>query len=256
MQRFTALITALSIAGLVGLGGWWTVYIREQLGETERLEETNAELEDQVKEKDGRIAELDEEVALISTELDDARAQIQDLETSMWLLKLSHRVARVTVLNQVGQGSETETLIEFVELGTEGQPVGTPREILVKGKQLFIEGRVIKFEDEFVEAGDLLRGSSVAVLQRVFSENQAPSEGTELDAPTMHPLPGHDDDVGHPFYEDLWENFWEYANDPDAAAEKGVRAMHGSAPFIELRPGQSYRVELRASDGLSITAEE
>ena len=40
-----------------------------------------------------------------------------------------------------------------------------------------------------------------------------------------------------------------------AAAEKGVRAIHGEAPFIEVRPGRSYKVELRASGGLSIRAE-
>jgi len=34
-----------------------------------------------------------------------------------------------------------------------------------------------------------------------------------------------------------------------------VRAIHGEAPFMELRPCKSYRVELRASGGLSIVAE-
>jgi hypothetical protein len=31
--------------------------------------------------------------------------------------------------------------------------------------------------------------------------------------------------------------------------------MHGEAPSIELRPGKTYRVELRASGGLTIRVE-
>jgi len=41
----------------------------------------------------------------------------------------------------------------------------------------------------------------------------------------------------------------------DAAQAAGVRAIHGEAPYIELRAGRSYLVELRASGGLSLRAE-
>lgn len=266
MQKLTALISALAITSLVGLGGWWTVFIRSQLLEGQRMGEANVELEREVSEKQERIFELDnvvmeksEEIGRLSTELEDARAHIQELETAMWLLKLNHRVARFTVIDQEVDSEVSglvHTRVEFVELGPEGEPVGTPRVIEVKGKQLYVEGLVIKFDDSFVEGGDLLRGSSVAILKRAFSEHQAPSEGTPLDTPRMHPLPGHDDDLGDPFYEDLWEGFWDYANDPEAAAEKGVRAMHAEAPSIELREGKTYRVELRASGGLTIRAED
>ena len=266
MQKLTALISALAIASLVALGGWWTVTIRSQLLEGTRLAEEKEELEDEVRERDQRINELDhevsekaEEIGRLSDELDQARAQVQELEAAMWLLKLHHRVARFEVLEQgpdPADPTQVVTRVHFTELGPEGEPVGEPREIEVRGKQLYVEGLVIKFEDSYVEGGDLLRGSSVAILKRAFSEHQAPSEGTPLDTPRMHPLPGHSDDVGDPFYEDLWERFWDYANDPEAAAEKGVRAMHSEAPSIELRSGKTYRVELRASGGLSIRAED
>ena len=51
---------------------------------------------------------------------------------------------------------------------------------------------------------------------------------------------------------DLWANFWEYANNPAKAKKAGVRAAHGEAPSIRLQVGKRYRVELRASGGLSI----
>ena len=57
------------------------------------------------------------------------------------------------------------------------------------------------------------------------------------------------------YYRELWSRFWDYANDPSLARSKGVRALHGEAPFIELRPGKSYSIELRSSGGLSIQAE-
>lgn len=266
MQKLTALISTLAVSGLVALGGWWTYVIHGQLSETARLEEQKKDLLEEVEERDERIASLDNEVAVkteeigrLSTELEAARKQVQELETAMWLLKLNHRVARFTVVEQGPDPDDPDrirTVVEFVELGSEGEPVGEPRTIVVEGRQLYVEGLVIKFEDGYVEGGDLLRGSSIAILKRAFSENQPPSKGTALDTPRMHPLPGHDDDVGDPFYEDLWERFWDYANDPEAAKEKGVRAMHAEAPSIELRDGKSYRVELRASGGLSIQAED
>lgn len=251
MQKITALISALAIAALVGLGGWWTVFIRGQLVERGELEARNEKLEDDVRDRDERIGELDQEVVAKTEE-------IRKLETALWLLKLNHRVARFQVLEQRPDPDNPDqviTRVRFMELGDQGQPVGEPREFEIPGKQLYVEGLVIKFEDSFVEEGDQLRGSSVAILRRAFSENQAPSQGVALDMPRMHPLPGHDDDIGDPFYEELWESFWDFANDPDAAAEKGVRAMHAEAPSIEMREGKSYRVELRSSGGLSIRAE-
>ena len=105
------------------------------------------------------------------------------------------------------------------------------------------------------EAVDALRGSSVALFKRVFSENQAPNEGVQLDQPRTHPLPHRGDQLPDPFYDDLWGRFWDYANDPELAASKGVRAIHGEAPSIELREGKTYRIELRSSGGLSIKVE-
>jgi hypothetical protein len=77
-----------------------------------------------------------------------------------------------------------------------------------------------------------------------------------LDDAGVQPLAYGGDETPDPLYRELWGEFWELANDPTRARERGVRAIHGEAPFIEARPGKSYRVELRASGGLSIRAEE
>ena len=54
----------------------------------------------------------------------------------------------------------------------------------------------------------------------------------------------------------IWDQFWEFANDPAKAREAGVRAAHGEAPSIKLMPGKRYKILLRASDGLTIVTEE
>ncbi|MEE8468417.1 MAG: hypothetical protein V3T22_08180 [Planctomycetota bacterium] len=258
IQGVAIILRTIVLGAFLGLAGWWTYFLRDQFVGHKRALETIESLEGDIKDREGRIEELDLEVGVLSEDLDRARQQIKELEVSMWLLKVNHRVARIEVLEQgpsADDPSRTTTLVRFEELGPDGETVGPPREIEIDGKVLYIEGLVIKFGDDYVEGGDLLRGTSVAIFKRVFSENQAPSEGVEIDRPRTHPLPHRGDDLPDPFYEDLWERFWDYANDPQLAASKGVRAMHGEAPSIELRPGKTYRVELRASGGLTIRVE-
>ncbi len=54
----------------------------------------------------------------------------------------------------------------------------------------------------------------------------------------------------------IWQDFWTIANDEDRAQEMGIRAAHGEAVSIKVKKGMSYRVTLRASDGLSIKPEK
>ena len=114
---------------------------------------------------------------------------------------------------------------------------------------------VIKFDDRFVEEGDYLRGTSVVLFRSLFGRDQKPSEGVAIDDQGAQPRIYGDEDGPDPLHAELWSRFWEYANDPDLARERGVRAMQGEAPFMELRKGKIYRIDLRASGGLTIQSE-
>jgi hypothetical protein len=235
-------VLVLILGALTGIAGWWTLVVREwRYGHVLELEQ-----------RDGQIAALRGTLA-------ERDATIQQLETSLFLLKVDRRVARIEVLAQEELAGEPGTLLTrvlFVELGDDGEPLGAGKEIELVGSKIYLETLVIKFEDDYVEGGDFLRGASVCLFQRMFSENQAPRDGTEIDAVGVHPHTyggGDGDGEADVFYAELWQRFWDYANDPDAAAAKGVRAIHGEAPFVEARPGKIYEVELRASGGLSIT---
>ena len=254
MFRFTLV---LILGALTGVAGWWTLFINEQVnGHKAELIERDARidaLEDNLATSQAHILELDEEIAQKAKE-------IRELKISMYLLKVDHRVARIEVIDQVPDPDNPGgviTTVRFVELDEDGEPMGQSVEATVSGKKIYLDSLVIKFEDEYVEGGDFLRGTSVALFRRIFGENQAPSAGTEIDAAGLHPHPygGGGDGESDTYYAELWQRFWDYANDPEAAAEHGVRAIHGEAPYIEARPGKRYRIELRASGGLSILAE-
>lgn len=199
------------------------------------------------------IAEREAAIDELSVELTETQERVADLELALKLVKVDQRVAHLDVVRQyTDDDGQVLTEVEFQEVGDGGRRLGAPRTATIQGRTAYVDGLVIKFEDEYVEGGDALRGTSLVLFRRLFGEDQAPSEGLELDAVGATPAPYADDDGGDPELADLWKRFWDYAHDPEAAAERGVRAMHGEAPYIELREGGQYTIELRASGGLSI----
>ncbi len=255
MFRFTLI---LILGALTGVAGWWTLFINDQVNghqaELQERDERITTLESSLETSRARVEELDAEV--------EAKTQeIRELKVSMYLLKVDHRVAVIEVIDQVpdpDNPGEVITTVHFIELDENGDPLGEPIEAVVSGKTVYLDSQVIKFEDEYVEGGDYLRGTSVALFRRIFGENQAPSAGTEIDSAGVHPHPyggGQGDGEADVYYAELWQQFWDYANDPEEAAKRGVRAIHGEAPSIEARVGKRYRIELRASGGLSIRPE-
>jgi hypothetical protein len=265
--NINVLLRNVILGGLLVLGGWWTYFLREQVvGHEEALEARDAEIVTltgdleqsglRIEVLDATVLERDEEIKDLGVELAAREAEIEELELSLWLLKVDHRVARITVLDQTtGAGGVVRTKVRFAEINPEGEELGPGREIEIEGKTVYVEGLVIKFDDAYVEMGDNLRGTSVCLLKRLFGENQSPSAGATLDIQTQLPRAYGDEEGNSAQHAELWSRFWDYANDPDLAAEKGVRAIHGEAPYMEMRPGQTYRLELRSSGGMTIVAE-
>ena len=176
----------------------------------------------------------------------------------MRLLKVDHRVAQIDVVSQ--QGSEKDntlvTSFNFVELDDKGNPLTAPRLLTVKGDMAYVEYRVVKFSDENVEAGDPLRGTSICSFRRIFGEHQNPADGYVLDAVGSRPAGYHDGREMSAFEKEIWAKFWELANNPVKAQEKGIRTAHGEAPNQKLVPDKRYKVLLRASGGLSFQTED
>ena len=199
-----------------------------------------------------------EQIAALTKELEAKQKEIARLETAMRLLKVDHRVAQLEVLSQ--QGSEKEknlhTTLRFVELNDKGDAVGPAMTYTIQGDTVYVDALWVSFSDEYVEAGDPLRGTSLCLFRRIFSESQKPNEGYALDAVGAQPAAYAGGRPTSDFEREIWANFWDYANDPAKANRLGIKAIHGQAPYQKVVLGKRYKVLLRASGGLSFLPED
>lgn len=232
-------LVSLVILGLLGAGGWIAFQIHEE----------RAQLDRELRDKTAELALKTEEIGRLSKEN-------QRLDLALRLLKIDHRVAEITVLEKRDGEERPQTKFQFVELSKDGSPLGEKKTFTVEGDTIYVDAWVIKYSDALVEGDDPLRSTSVCLFRRIFGEYQEPSEGFALDATGSRPTVYSQGNQLSPLERDIWANFWEYANSPAKAEQAGLRAAHGEAPSIRLELGKRYRVELRASAGLSIVAED
>jgi hypothetical protein len=177
------------------------------------------------------------------------------METAMHLLKIDQRLARLDVvaIDRDETGNAVSSTLEFVELAPSGEELSKPRRFELPGDVIYIDNWVVKFDDNYIEKGDIERGTSLCLFRRIFSEQQKPTQGFSLDEIGMRPQAYARGGQLSDFEKRLWSDFWGFANDPIKAAEAGIRAANGEAVSIQIREGASYNVSLRASGGLSIT---
>lgn len=256
-------VLAVVILSGVGYAGWlaYDAYqqdntelqakvalLSEQEGTIQELNGALAERTSQLDEKEARIRSLNEE-------LEADRRRIDQLQTALHLLKVDHRLARITVLKQETD-EETGQLfssIEFLELNDEGAPMDEPRVFRIEGNVVYVDYWVVKFDEKYVENSDVHRSTSICLFRRIFGESQEPRDGYVLDQVGSRPNAYSRGGKPSEFEKAIWDDFWNIANDPQKAHDMGIRAAHGEAIAILLRPGKKYRVMLRASGGLSIT---
>jgi len=265
INSFLRTLIGIIVLGGVGAAGYfgYTSYNAQEFA-AKKQALALAEAEQTLADTKSRLTKAEAEVASKIAELETKNVQIaqlneniEKLETSIKLLKVDHRVARLTAIDQTSdfRNGESSTLIEFVELNEEGQPIDTPRQFRIRGDVVFLDNWIVKFDDKYVEENDLARGTSLVLFRRIFGEMQQPIDGYPLDpigsAPRAYARGGQMSD----FEKRIWDDFWTIANDPAAADKLGIRAAHGQAVSMKVQKGKSYKVELRASDGLSIVPE-
>jgi len=198
------------------------------------------------REMERRLAERD-------TQIQALKERSQALEAAVRLLRHTERRARIIVLDQ-GPGADGHlvTRIRFTELGPQGEPLGESPEFAVIGDEVYVDTLVIKFEDEFVTAGDALKGRSLLLFRRIFGDRHRPVDAHVLDREGQMPQAYAAEKAPSAFERDLWAQFWTLANDPAEAKRRGVRALHGEAVSTKLRKGGVYAVTFRSTGELSI----
>jgi len=241
VARTLMLAVAMAAAG----GAGWKAYDlynkpHLQLAEKQRaLHEAAAQAE-----------QLRQELAQGAARMETLGKEKDRLETSLKLLKLRHRIARLKVIDQrpADDSNRLRTTVEFCEINEEGAPLDdAPRRFEIEGDRVYVECLVAKFDDKYVEQSDLERATAICLFQRLFGEYQQPHEGYALDqvgsSPTSYARGGRTSE----FEQRIWRDFWNLAADPQRAAELGIRAAHADAPSIRVRPDGVYELELRST---------
>jgi uncharacterized coiled-coil protein SlyX len=250
----TLLVTVL--VGGLGVAGWYgyTTYNAAEL-EAKEAARALAEAQQEIEARDAVIRVKEQEIGVLNVEVAEQQKEIERLDTAMRLLKVDHRMALISVVDQKREEA-TDTIltqIEFQEINANGDPVGEAKQIEIKGEVLYIDSWVVKFDDKYIEQADIDRATSLVLFRRVFGEMQEPRDGFVLDKAGSRPdVYGRGGEMSE-FEKKIWGDFWGVANSPAKQDELGIRAAHGDTPSIKVEKGKVYRVDLRASGGLSIT---
>ena len=167
-------------------------------------------------------------------------------------LNRSRRVAHIQVLDQqvAPDGEVLWTDLLLIELDDDGSELAH-QQFTLPGDVLFVDAWSVKFHHEDVADGHPLRGQTLVLLRRLYSDRMAPIDGYPLDVPGAIP-PGYATGELAEFEKRGWEHFWELATDPAAAAAMGVRVAQGEAVYKPVRPGHVYELIVDAAGGMSL----
>jgi len=204
-----------------------------------------------VKPRRAMLAQIDEQKkTIIGLEQVNAR-----LNVYLKLLKQFERRARIEVLRRepAAKGAPALTTMRITEIDDAGKPMSEAKEMTLPGREFYFDTLLIKFEDHFVEANDPLKGRALMIFRRVYSDTVKPEEGVVLDPVGRSPEVYAEKGTVSEFEKDLWRQFWELANNEELAKQKGIRAVHGDAPYMRLEPGKVYELQLRTTGEVSIT---
>jgi hypothetical protein len=265
INSFMRTILAMIVLGAVGVGSYfgYTTYNKNEIAARQSAADL-AKVNEALKLKEQEVAAKAAEIAEKTKQLQEKEVQIaalakdvERLQTSLALMKVNHRLAKLTVTNQGTDESTGQlfSLVEFVELNDEGDPIDTPREFRVPGEQVYIDSLLVKFDDKYVEQADIERGTSLILFNRIFGDKQQPADGFPLDEkdarPKAYARAGKMTDLERK----IWGDFWNIANDEQLAKELGIRAAHGGAVSMKVQKGKTYHIDMRSTGEITIGPE-
>ncbi|MHC4220549.1 MAG: hypothetical protein ACYSU7_19095 [Planctomycetota bacterium] len=190
-----------------------------------------------------------DEMAALQQEMDQ---RLEAKEAMIQRLNRSRRLAHIHVEEQRAdaEGNVQETDLLFVELDDAGGEIAR-QQFTLPGEVVFVDAWAVKFHHNDVAEGNALRGQTLLLLRRIYSDRMAPIDGYPIDVPGAIP-PGYAVGEIASFEKRLWEHFWEIATDPDLAAGMGVRVAQGEAVYKPVRVGRAYELTVDATGGMSL----
>lgn len=189
-------------------------------------------------------------------QIEELRQEKAKLQEIVQRLTTDHRVAEVLVTDQKEVDGELQTTLLFVEYARDGKTTLPPKSFTIKGKEAHVDALVIKFDGQFVQENDPLRGQSIALFYRIYGEHQPPRQGHRIDEPGRVPEFYRDSDPRvSQFEQELWKNFWKLAEDESYRQQMGVRSAWGESPWGPLEKDKLYTITIDTSGGLTVTSE-
>ncbi|HEX8524967.1 MAG TPA: hypothetical protein VF669_22140 [Tepidisphaeraceae bacterium] len=181
--------------------------------------------------------------------------QKQQLQTFVQRLSAEKRVADVIVSKVETLDNVLHTTLLFVEYDRTGQPLPA-KTLIVQGGMIHFDAMVIKFDRDFVQRNDPLRGHSIALFTKVYGDHQTPEAATPIDDPGVVPqIYRNADERLTNFETSLWKDFWRLASDEAFRAGFGVRVANGQGVWGPLEPNRLYTLTLESSGGLNLNSE-
>jgi len=171
-------------------------------------------------------------------------------------LEADSRVAQVLV-TEVRFDEESKkilTTIKFLEFDTQGKPL-EPKYFTFSGNIIQFQSLVIRFDDIKIRQGDKLRGKSAYLFMNAFMLDGKNTQVFEITKANEVPS-GYKTEKGHSLFEKkLWQDFWQYALNPDTAKKMGIKNAQIEAPGTIFIPGTLYTIKIEHDGGLRIDAE-
>ena len=170
-------------------------------------------------------------------------------------LKADSRTAQVMVtkVEHDQNSNKNLTTIKFLEYDAQGKPL-KHKYFTFSGNIIQFQALVIRFNDDFVERGDRLRGKSAYIFWKAFMLDGPHTEEfmiTPLSTiPDGYKISGGKDS----FERNLWHSFWRYALDRKHAARQGIKNAQIEAPGAAFVPGEIYTIKIEHNGGLRIDA--
>ena len=216
-------LIAGALCGLV-ITAFWRISADQKQRAIDRLETLNAQMESRLAQKSAMIARLNR----------------------------SRRVAHIQVLEQTTDPDERiiQTKLLFIELDDDSIELAR-QTFTIPGDVLFVDAWTVKFDRDDVAQGHPLRGRTLVLLRRIYSDRMAPNDGFAIDTPGAIP-PGYAVGEAGNYQKRLWEHFWQLATDAQMAAATGVRVAQGEAVYKPVRPGQRYELIVDGDGGMNL----
>lgn len=173
-------------------------------------------------------------------------------------LSADSRIAEVVVtdVRYDAASGKAFTTIKFLEYDAHLKPLA-PKHFTFSGNLIQFQSMVIRFDDFYVKRGHPLKGKSAYVFMKAFALNDNGAEAFTINRVNEIPT-GYDvqDGCANNFEKKLWQRFWQYALNPDAAKRIGIKNAQIEAPGTQFVKGMLYTIKIEHDGGMRIDAKQ